>query len=564
MRTFVNPIIPGFHPDPSVCRVGRDIYLVTSSFEYFPGVPIFHSRDLVNWKQIGHVLTRKSQLDLHRVRSSGGIYAPTIRHANGRFYMITTNVDGGGNFFVTAQRPEGPWSDPIWLDRDGIDPSLLFADGTAYYTRNGKGPDRDHPLIYQTRIDPRSGRLASGPRQIWFGLGGIWPEAPHLYKIGRWYYLMTAEGGTAYDHSIVIARSRSAFGPFEGCPDNPILTHRHLPKHPIGATGHADLFQASDGSWWVVLLGVRPHVGRAGRAGRTGHAGRDGRDGRAVLHHHLGRETFLAPVTWTKGGWPVIGSSGRVELTMAAPKLKPASVAPLPVRDDFDSPSLSLVWNFLRNPRARDWSLTKRPGHLRLVGSTVTLDDVDSPALVARRQQHFDVRCHTLLEFSPRRVNQEAGLTIRANENFHYDLAVRKTGSGARSRRQVLLRARTRGLTKVMTRLPIPADGPIHLQVTATRRWYAFSACVGLGTVVPMRRLGKLSTEALSSESIWASGTSYFTGVFFALYATGNRVRSTVPADFDWFDYVPKIISTPGRQHRSPPTKFAGRRSRRR
>ncbi|MBC8131905.1 MAG: glycoside hydrolase family 43 protein, partial [Deltaproteobacteria bacterium] len=287
--TFTNPVIPGMHPDPSICRVGRDFYLVTSSFEYFPGVPLFHSRDLVNWEQIGHVLTRPSQVDLRRVRSSGGIYAPTIRFAHGRFYVVTTNVDGGGNFLVTAARPDGPWSDPIWIDRAGIDPSLLFDGRTVYYTRNGPGSDRDHPLIYQTTINPRTGKLAGPPRPVWSGLGGIWPEAPHLYKIGGWYYLLTAEGGTGYDHSIVVARSRLPGGPFEGCPRNPVLTHRGRPSHAIGATGHADLVQLSDGRWWAVMLGVRPV-----RRPVTGEKQRH--DVPRDLRHHLGRETFLVPV----------------------------------------------------------------------------------------------------------------------------------------------------------------------------------------------------------------------------------------------------------------------------
>ena len=240
MKLYKNPILPGFHPDPSVCRVGSDFYLVTSSFEYFPGVPIFHSRDLVHWRQLGFVLTRKSQLDLKNAPSSCGIYAATLRHANGRFYLITTNIGRIGNFFVTARRPEGPWSNPIPIDQEGIDPSLCFADGTVYYTRNGKGRDFEHPVIKQAMIDIETGKLSAKPRTIWKGLGGIWPEAPHLIEIGEWYYLVTAEGGTSYGHSIVVARSRQPFGPFVGCPRNPILTHRDRPRSPIQATGHAD------------------------------------------------------------------------------------------------------------------------------------------------------------------------------------------------------------------------------------------------------------------------------------------------------------------------------------
>jgi xylan 1,4-beta-xylosidase len=507
-RTFQNPVIPGFHPDPSICRVGDDFYLVTSSFEYFPGVPIFHSRDLVHWRQLGHVLTRASQLDLRGMRSSGGIYAPTLRHGRGRYHVITTNVGGGGNFYVTAKRPEGPWSEPIWLDDESIDPSLLFEGETVYYTRDGKGPDFDHPLIYQAEIDVESGTVAAKPRPIWAGTGGIWPEGAHLYKIGTTYYLMTAEGGTGYDHSEVIARSSTPFGPFDAYPGNPILSHRRRPRHPIQATGHADLVELADGTWWAVLLGIRPKNGR---------------------HHHLGRETFLAPVTWTRDGWPVIGDGGRVDLEMAAPRLPPTPPASLPARDDFDQRELSFVWNFLRNPYRRDWSLTERPGHLRLRGSNVTLDDVDSPALVVRSQQHFVVRCRAALEFFPQRANEEAGLTVRANENFHYDLAVRLGERG----REAVLRQRVRGKSRVVHRCSI-GEGPLRLEVRANQDEYSFFA----GVEKRLQPLGQLPTKALSAESVGASGQSYFTGTRLGLYATGNGSRCTVPADFDWFEYT--------------------------
>ena len=302
-KRFKNPVIPGFNPDPSICRVGNDFYLVTSSFEYFPGVPLYHSRDLVHWRLTGYVLTRDSQLDLRKSKSSGGIYAPTLRHDGQRFYMVTTHIDGGGNFYVTAERPEGPWSDPVWLDRDGFDPSFSFIDGTAYYTRDGKGSDFDHPLIYQGTLDPKAQKLRVKPEPIWPGTGGVWPEAPHLYKRGEYFYLMHAEGGTAYDHSEIMVRSRSPFGPFEVCPHGPILGHRARKDHPIQATGHADLVDLPNGDTWAVFLAIRPKSGR---------------------HHHLGRETFLAPVTWTKDGWPTIGNRGHVELEMSGPALEPA------------------------------------------------------------------------------------------------------------------------------------------------------------------------------------------------------------------------------------------------
>src|ERR1017187_7351548 len=207
-ETFFNPIIPGFYPDPSICRVGDDYYLVNSSFEYFPGVPIFQSRDLVHWKQIGHVLTRKSQLNLDKMYASGGIFAPTLRWQDGTFYMITTTVGGsgarGGNFYVTATNAAGPWSDPVWLDRDGIDPSLFFDDdGKVYFTRQVDG---EHGYSGQQILNLQTGQLEGGRKELWRGTGGVWPEGPHLYKIHGKYYLMISEGGTSYNHSLTIAR----------------------------------------------------------------------------------------------------------------------------------------------------------------------------------------------------------------------------------------------------------------------------------------------------------------------------------------------------------------------
>ena len=212
-----NPIIPGFYPDPSICRVGRDYYLVTSSFEYFPGVPIFHSRDLVHWRQIGHCLTRPSQLPLHEAKASKGIYAPTLRHHAGRFYMVTTNTSHGGNFWVTAEDPAGEWSEPVWLDQPGIDPSLLFDDGKVYLTSSGNA---------QCQIDPATGKRLGDLRRTWAGTGGGFLEAPHLYKIRGRYYLVTAEGGTGRGHMVTIARADNPWGPFENCPHNPILSNR--------------------------------------------------------------------------------------------------------------------------------------------------------------------------------------------------------------------------------------------------------------------------------------------------------------------------------------------------
>ena len=503
---FHNPILPGFHPDPSICRVGDDYYLVTSTFEYFPGVPVFHSKDLIHWKPIGYCLTRKSQLDLDKVPSSAGIFAPVIRYHDGTFYMVTTVMPSGRSFFVTAQNPAGPWSEPIFVQETGwtMDPSLLFDDdGKVYYTRHG---GEQHGGEYQAELDVHTGKLAEEPRKIWSGTGGQWPEGPHLYKIGKYYYLMIAEGGTSYWHSITVARSTSPWGPFESCPHNPLLTHRNMPDHPIQATGHADLFEAADGTWWVVMLAIRPKGGQ---------------------YHVLGRETFLAPVSWDKEGWPVVCPNGTLELTMEAPKLTPHPYPPEKARDEFDEKTFNLCWNFVRNPLMENYSLTDRPGWLRLKGTTVTLDDMDATTFIGRRQEHFKSRVTTLMDFTPKAEGQEAGLVVRANEKFHYDLGVTQGKAG----RQVFLRLHTQGISRIVSQKDIPA-GPITLRVQSNEEGYEFFYSTD---GQQFHSLGQAPAKEVSTE---VSGG--FTGVYFGLYASHTGTDAMPPADFDWFEYLPE------------------------
>jgi xylan 1,4-beta-xylosidase len=500
-RSFRNPIISGFHPDPSICRVGDDYYMVNSSFEFFPGVPIFHSKDLVHWQQIGYCLTRKSQLRLDHARASGGIYAPTLRYHDGTFYMVTTLVDGGGNFYVTAKNPEGPWSEPIWLDHGGIDPSLLFDDdGTVYYTQHeGMGDG----YIAQSKLDVKTGKLDGGLKEIWRGTGGVWPEGPHLYKIKGEYFLMIAEGGTEYGHMVTIARSDSPWGPFVGDPNNPILTHRNRSDHPIQATGHGDLVETPDG-WWMVCLGIRPQGGR---------------------FHHLGRETFLAPVTWTADNWPVANGNGSIELMLPAPRLPEHLWEAEPAKDEFNSDHLGLQWNFLRNPYEGDFSLTENPGHLRLNGSAITMSDQDSPAFVGRRQTDLTFRASTRLAFEPQHENEEAGLVLRGNEKNHFEIGITfKDG-----KRRVFFREMING--KISGPVPFEelAKGDVILSVEGTPLSYRFFFRQGSGS---RKDLGTAATRDLASETIGG-----FTGVYVGIYATGNGTKSSRPADFDWFEY---------------------------
>ncbi len=510
-ETFENPILPGFYPDPSICRVGDDYFLVNSTFEYFPGVPIFQSKDLVHWKQIGHVLTRQSQLNLDKMYASGGIFAPVLRWHAGTFYMITTVVGGsrrrGGNFYVTATNAAGPWSDPVWLDKDGIDPSLFFdTDGKVYFTRQVDG---EHGYSGQQIFNLQTGKLEGERKELWRGTGGVWPEGPHLYHINGKYYLMISEGGTSYNHSLTIARSDSPWGPFEANPANPILTHRDLPDNPFQAMGHGDLFETPDG-WWIVFLGFRPQGGQ---------------------FEHLGRETFLAPVTWTNG-WPVINGGKTISATMSAPNL-PAHPWPAePARDEFDSTNLSLPWCFARNPVEQNYSLAERPGWLRLHGSAVTLNDEDTPTFIGRRQTDLNCRAAVKLDFQPQHTNEEAGITLRGNERNHIDLVVTLRDG----KRVVGLRKIFDGNASEATSFQEIPAGEIILSVKAVPLSYEFfyTASGGKETSLGMARTRDLSTETLTAQK---NAHFNFTGVVIGLFAIGSGSASSVTADFDWFEY---------------------------
>ncbi|MHC4886109.1 MAG: glycoside hydrolase family 43 protein [Planctomycetota bacterium] len=494
-----NPVIPGFHPDPSITRVGEDYYLATSTFEYFPGVPIYHSRDLIHWRCIGHCLTRESQLDLKGKEASQGIYAPSLRYHNGRFYMITTLIPEVLNFFVWADDPASPWSEPVIVDQPGIDPSLLFdEDGKVYCTSQGPGG------VIQSEIDIETGRRKTLWQPIWEGSGWVSPEGPHLYNVDGTYYLFVAEGGTQYGHMVTVARSDSPWGPFESYSENPILCHctARGASTPINGTGHADLIQGHDSSWWAVFLAFRPVAGR---------------------FHHLGRETCLAPVTW-QDGWPMIGEAGTIKPVMELEGLPPVPVPPEPTRDDFDGEALAPPWNFLRNPNEADWSLTDRPGFLRLKGSLITLDDVASPAWVGRRQQHLQSRATTRLDFTPTGEGEEAGLTIYMNNHHHYEIFL-TLREGARV---IVVRRRIGDLVSEVAQAPAP-EGEVILKVISTESHYRL---LFGPTEEDLQELASAEAKFLSSEV--AGG---WTGVYLAMFAQGDGGPCSAPADFDWFEY---------------------------
>lgn len=500
---YQNPILPGFHPDPSICRVGDDFYLVTSSFEYFPGLPIYHSRDLVHWEQIGHCLTRDSQV--HLVTGAPNclnIYAPTIRYHDGLFYVIVTNVTGDnhGNFIITAKDPAGEWSDPIALPFPGIDPSLFFdEDGKVYYLGTDGG-------IYLSEMDITTGAAIGETHRLWQGTANN-PEGPHLYKIDGMYYLLLAQGGTELCHMAVLARSESILGPYEPCPHNPILTNIGQ-SLPIKAAGHADLVEDADGNWWAVCLGIRPLA--------------------YPFRHNLGRETMLVPAKW-ENGWLYAGENGAVlpEFTVAhAPKAWAASgyVPGSAVTDEFQGETLHPMWNLIYNPVP---GMVQCIGNgLELHGNGVSLWEDAPKAWLGRRQEHFCCTAETELAFVPGQEGEEAGLTVYMNPGHHYEIA-RTMRDGVDC---IILRRRIGALCAVEKAVPCHG-GTVTLRLSCDRYWYRFAFAEDGGA---MQEIGAGETQYLTTE---AGGC--FTGNYIALYASGNGTDMTAPAKFRRFSYVP-------------------------
>ena len=466
---FTNPVIPGMHPDPSVCRVGEDYYLVNSSFQFFPGVPLFHSRDLVHWEQIGSVLDRESQLPLEGAACWGGIYAPTIRYNDGTFYMITTNVSSKGNFLVYTDDPAKGWSEPVWLEQGGIDPSLYFEDGKCYMVSNPDG------CIWLCTIDPKSGRKLSESIPLWSGTGGRYPEAPHIYKRGGWYYLMISEGGTEFGHGVTIARSRKIEGPYKANPSNPILTHfnQRMQDSTIQGCGHADLVETADGNWWAVFLAFRIQNGN---------------------HHCLGRETFLAPVSWSKNGWPTIGDGGTVALQMDCPTLPQVPVQHLP-EDLLQSGRQMML--MLNNPVLENYRY--EADGLHLASSLNSLDSTNTSSFVGAPQDRHGGSVETSLSLP---CGCEAGLCVFGAHNCHAELYVKDGRAG--------LKTSIFGLKHDFDETSLPegaAEVPLKIEISP----------FGYNFFAAGRHIGFLESRFFSSETIGG-----FTGVVIGMYAFGD------------------------------------------
>ena len=494
---YTNPIIKGFYPDPSVCRVGDTYYLVCSSMQYFPAVPLFESKDLINWTQIGHCLTRESQIDLSTVPSSGGVFAPTIRYHEGRFYMCTTNSTSRRNFFVWTDNIYGEWSEPIYVEQDGIDPSLFFDNGKTYFLSTGLDDDGVDGIV-QCEINIETGEKLTKSQVIWLGSGGRYIEGPHMYQINGYYYLLAAEGGTEYGHMVTYARSTSPYGPFTLYKDNPVLTNRNLGGYEIQGVGHGDLIEDTNGNWWLFHLGFR-------------------QIGKWLPFHHLGREVFLSPVTWTEDGWFLAGENGTTKKEFPLPKQKDDSfhsnLQKEPTenflqkdkkRFTFDTIDFKKELAYLRIPEKNHYQFHGK--QLDLVGTSTTLDMIGSPTWIGLRQKDFlgTLSCTVSL------TSGEAGITIFMDEAHHYDLALRKNGEHY----EVIERLNIGEIKSIQHSYSLNEKNKATLFIQFDNEHYHFFLIENEKQI----SLGKASTRYLSSEV--AGG---FTGVFFGLYAIDSE-----------------------------------------
>lgn len=549
-QTFINPIIPGGYPDPSICRVGDDFYIVNSSFEYFPGLPIHHSKDLVNWKLIGHGLHRENQasgaVNLIDVQQNGGIHAPTIRYNNGIFYIVTTNmydqvdpanpngVNQNTNFIITASDPAGPWSEPhIIKGAPGIDPDLFFDDnGKVYFvgthspgdiTANGIG------AIWIQELDIDNWKLIGNRYSLWEGAcDKNHTEGPHIYKRNGKYYLLVAEGGTGHHHAVMIAVSDHIFGPYQSSLRNPILTSRHLSRYNwVHSTGHADLVKLHDDRWYMVALGKR-----------------NDRDG----HSNMGRETHLIPVIWEPQimRWQQVNNDKWepvwVDFPVAAPETgKVERNNPLPYKDkpqkyntlffdDFDDSVLKKDWSFRRVPNPNTYSLSAKGGCLRLYLKPQTFGLRERYSAMGFTQKESDFEFEAKMKFSPKKNNEESGITIYQKDFNFIHLTVQKQGKEHIIKLTVHEKDNKPALSLspfIKSKILPKYNGQIILKITSRDGFYSYMYSNDNGD---------------SFTTLWQTPDNIllslgYTGAQMGVYATSNGKKTNAYADFDWIRY---------------------------
>ena len=489
---YSNPIIRGFNPDPSICRSGRFYYLVTSTFEFYPGAPVYRSTNLVDWELISYALTRENGFKLGNCWSSGGLYAPTIRYHEGTYYIVTTNVSGEGHIIVHAKNPRGPWSKPVKVELPGIDPSITFADDTVYFTCTGRTPD-ENDCIVMTEINPVTGEILKEPVIISTGMSGKNPEGPHLYKIKDKYYLMLAEGGTEFGHMETIFRSDSPYGPYEGDPHNPIIRQRDNTHSSIRACGHADMVEDRRGRWWMVNLGVRNLTEPF------------------VLLHNLGRETMLSSVVWTDEGWPVVGEDGFIFEEMEGELPGEEPVGPQnEFTDDFKDEKLNLNYGYLRDPEPENYELT--PGGLLLHGSLVTLNDIASPTFIGLRQTEHCTKFKVNLRKISVEVGGRAGITAFYNESYHFEIYIGRDANGvyigaARHIHDLFVEVYHENIS------PLVSSDVVRFIISADQTFYHASYKINGGK---KREIARASTAGFCTEGTMSMT---FTGTWLGMFA---------------------------------------------
>lgn len=519
-QTFTNPVLAGYYPDPSICRAGDDYYIVNSSFAYYPGLPLFHSRDLLNWKQVGYAMNRPEQLDLDGAGVSRGLFAPAISYHNGTFYIVCTEVSKLGNFVITTKDPKGPWSNPVKLPQvNGIDPSLFFDDnGKSYIVFNSIPPDNisahdGHRTIRMFEFDAVS-LTVIGKEKLLVNGGTdmakkpVWIEGPHLIKKDGWYYLICAEGGTGYNHSEVVFRSASPEGPFVSYENNPILTQRQLdPKrpNPITTTGHADFVEGKDGKWWGVFLGCRPYEDD---------------------YYNTGRETFMAPVVW-KNGWPAFDlDSNAVRYSYPINAITDPAKEPFNgnylFHDEFDNGVLNIRYRFLRTVHNQWYNLTDKPGSLSIKLRPETCAGKENPSLIGFHQPHLKGHVATSFDFVPKAENEKAGLLIFQNEKNYYYLC--KSIKDNKTTVEFF-----KGEALLTSQALSGKNKSIFFKAEANGSTYNFYYALKKNKWILLQ--ANADAKYLSTKT--AGG---FVGCVYSMYATSGNEPSNNVAAFNWFE----------------------------
>ena len=502
---YNNPVNRGFFPDPSVVRVGNDYYMVNSTFQYFPAIAISHSTDLVNWNIIGYGVTNPDYLDLSDILDSRGIWAPDISYHDGRFYIFATLRHNDecrpmrSQMVISSDRPEGPYTKPIFLEVDAIDPSHFVDDDGKHYMITDKG-------IRITPISDDCTQIIGDTIQVWEGTGERCCEGPHLLKHNGYYYAIVAEGGTGYGHGINTARSGTLFGPYEPSPYNPVMRQSD-PNHPIQRTGHGKLVQTQNGDWWCTYLCGRPNE----------HS-----------YTTIGRESALDPVTWTVDGWFTINDGNGPSIVQTMPKLPEQTHTKTPV-DHFNSSTLDKQWLFVRKPDYDNLSLTDNPSHFRIYTQNGTLDMISSKNTLLRREQELKYQAFTKLIFEPSREGPQAGLTC------YYSTAtyIRFSLCYNNGKQLQLVINRNNG-EELITAVPNIPKGYIYLKVSVeylTRKFYYSLDGTEWIYVHTLENCIYLCDEGVPNDR------KRHTGTLVGIYANSGNTDIRVPADFDLFYY---------------------------